>query len=85
MLFSLYVEQVDVGEEAPRTIISGLVKYIPIEDMQVNTPEGCHCQLELPARLFLSVPLCQENYCFPLGCPLISAMCRADQSWCFVT
>ncbi len=32
---SLYVEQVDVGEEAPRTIISGLVKYVPIEEMQV--------------------------------------------------
>ncbi len=32
---SLYVEQVDVGEEAPRTIISGLVKFVPIEEMQV--------------------------------------------------
>ncbi|DBA86016.1 TPA: hypothetical protein ACH3X1_005546 [Trebouxia sp. C0004] len=32
---SLYVEQVDVGEEAPRTIISGLVKYLPVEEMQV--------------------------------------------------
>lgn len=36
LLFSLYVEQVDVGEDAPRTIISGLVKYVPIEEMQVN-------------------------------------------------
>ena len=34
--FSLYVEQVDVGEEAPRTIISGLVKFVPIEEMQVS-------------------------------------------------
>ena len=25
----------DVGEEAPRTIISGLVEYVPIESMQV--------------------------------------------------
>lgn len=33
--FSLYVEQVDVGDKAPRTIISGLVKYVPIEEMQV--------------------------------------------------
>ncbi|GAA99282.1 uncharacterized protein L969DRAFT_619259 [Mixia osmundae IAM 14324] len=31
---SLYVEQVDVGEAEPRTIVSGLVKYINIEDMQ---------------------------------------------------
>ena len=35
-LCSLYVEQVDVGEEEPRTIISGLVKYVSIEEMQVN-------------------------------------------------
>ena len=33
------MEQVDVGEEAPRTIISGLVKYVPIEEMQV-----CHAK-----------------------------------------
>jgi len=31
---SLYVEQIDVGEEKPRTVVSGLVKYIPIEKMQ---------------------------------------------------
>lgn len=31
---SLYVEKVDVGEEKPRTIVSGLVKHVPIEQMQ---------------------------------------------------
>ena len=31
---ALYVEQVDVGEEKPRTVISGLVKFIPLEEMQ---------------------------------------------------
>jgi aminoacyl tRNA synthase complex-interacting multifunctional protein 1 len=32
---SLYVEQIDLGEaEGPRTIISGLVKYIPREQLQ---------------------------------------------------
>ncbi|EJC98109.1 uncharacterized protein FOMMEDRAFT_24110 [Fomitiporia mediterranea MF3/22] len=31
---SLYVEQVDVGEETPRTVVSGLVNYIPIEEMR---------------------------------------------------
>ncbi|PRW59794.1 aminoacyl tRNA synthase complex-interacting multifunctional 1 [Chlorella sorokiniana] len=32
---SLYVEQIDVGEaEGPRTIVSGLVKYVPLEEMQ---------------------------------------------------
>ena len=34
---SLYVEQIDVGEGEPRTIVSGLVKYVPLEDMQVGT------------------------------------------------
>lgn len=31
---SLYVEEVDVGEGAKRTIVSGLVAYVPIEQMK---------------------------------------------------
>ncbi|XP_058757491.1 methionine--tRNA ligase, cytoplasmic-like [Vicia villosa] len=31
---SLYVEEIDVGEEQTRTVVSGLVKYIPVEEMQ---------------------------------------------------
>ncbi|EOY05212.1 PREDICTED: methionine--tRNA ligase, cytoplasmic [Theobroma cacao] len=31
---SLYVEEIDVGEAHPRTVVSGLVKYIPLEEMQ---------------------------------------------------
>jgi len=31
---SLYVEEVDVGESKPRTVISGLVNFIPEEEMQ---------------------------------------------------
>lgn len=31
---TLYVEQVDVGEESPRTIISGLVKYVPADQLE---------------------------------------------------
>jgi len=31
------VEQVDVGEEEPRTIISGLVQFVPLEQMQACT------------------------------------------------
>ncbi|XP_017495097.1 PREDICTED: tRNA-aminoacylation cofactor arc1-like, partial [Rhagoletis zephyria] len=32
---SLYVEQIDCGEEGgPRTVVSGLVKHVPIEQMQ---------------------------------------------------
>ncbi|VDK53038.1 unnamed protein product [Gongylonema pulchrum] len=32
---TLYVEQVDVGEEQPRTIISGLVRHVPIEQVRL--------------------------------------------------
>ncbi|XP_022874192.1 probable methionine--tRNA ligase [Olea europaea var. sylvestris] len=31
---SLYVEEIDVGEAQPRTVVSGLVEYIPLEEMQ---------------------------------------------------
>ena len=31
---TLYVEKIDVGEESPRQVVSGLVKHIPIEQMQ---------------------------------------------------
>jgi methionine--tRNA ligase beta chain len=31
---SLYVEEIDLGEEAPRTIVSGLVRFVPLEQMQ---------------------------------------------------
>lgn len=30
----LYVEEVDVGETNPRTVVSGLVKHVPMEEMQ---------------------------------------------------
>lgn len=31
---SLYVEKIDVGEEKPRTIVSGLVNHVPIDQMK---------------------------------------------------
>lgn len=31
---ALYVEKIDLGEETPRTIVSGLVNFIPIEEMK---------------------------------------------------
>lgn len=31
---SLYVEEIDVGEDEPRTIVSGLVKWYPVEEME---------------------------------------------------
>ena len=38
---SLYVEQIDIGEaEGPRTIVSGLVQYVPLEEGQRIAVEG---------------------------------------------
>ncbi|XP_026882132.2 aminoacyl tRNA synthase complex-interacting multifunctional protein 1a [Electrophorus electricus] len=45
---SLYVEQVDVGEATPRTVVSGLVKHVPLEQMQ-NRMAVLLCNLK-PAR-----------------------------------
>ncbi|GAB6025243.1 Aminoacyl tRNA synthase complex-interacting multifunctional protein 1 [Chamberlinius hualienensis] len=46
---SLYVEEVDVGEERPRTVVSGLVKFVPIEKMQ-NRLAVLLCNLK-PAKM----------------------------------
>ena len=37
---SLYVEQVDVGEGKTRTVVSGLVKHIPIEEVGYSIVSG---------------------------------------------
>ncbi|XP_077503896.1 aaRS-interacting multifunctional protein 1 [Amblyomma americanum] len=46
---SLYVEQVDVGEEKHRTVVSGLVKFVPLEKMQ-NRMAVFMCNLK-PAKM----------------------------------
>ncbi|XP_072533188.1 aminoacyl tRNA synthase complex-interacting multifunctional protein 1a [Salminus brasiliensis] len=46
---ALYVEQVDVGEAAPRTVVSGLVKHVPLEQMQ-NRMAVLLCNLK-PAKM----------------------------------
>merc|ERR1712150_457951 len=46
---SLYVEEVDVGEDKPRTVISGLVKFIPEEEMQ-NRKAILMCNLK-PSKM----------------------------------
>jgi tRNA-binding EMAP/Myf-like protein len=30
---ALYLEKIDLNEEKPRTVISGLVKHVPIEEV----------------------------------------------------
>ncbi|CAK1581013.1 unnamed protein product [Parnassius mnemosyne] len=46
---SLYVEKIDVGEEEPRVVVSGLVNYVPIECMQ-NREVVVLCNLK-PAKM----------------------------------
>uniref|UniRef100_A0A7M4EFM6 Aminoacyl tRNA synthetase complex interacting multifunctional protein 1 n=1 Tax=Crocodylus porosus TaxID=8502 RepID=A0A7M4EFM6_CROPO len=46
---SLYVEEVDVGEASPRTVVSGLVKHVPLEQMQ-NRMAILLCNLK-PAKM----------------------------------
>ncbi|XP_038167307.1 aminoacyl tRNA synthase complex-interacting multifunctional protein 1 isoform X2 [Arvicola amphibius] len=46
---SLYVEEVDVGEAAPRTVVSGLVNHVPLEQMQ-NRMVVLLCNLK-PAKM----------------------------------
>ncbi|XP_066488574.1 aminoacyl tRNA synthase complex-interacting multifunctional protein 1 isoform X2 [Tiliqua scincoides] len=46
---SLYVEEVDVGEANPRTVVSGLVKHVPLEEMQ-NRMAVFLCNLK-PAKM----------------------------------
>ena len=42
---SLYVSHIDVGEDKERIVCSGLVKYIPLEEMQ-NRYVVCVCNLK---------------------------------------
>lgn len=42
---SLYVEKIDVGEPEPRTIVSGLVKYVPADKL-ANRPVLVLCNLK---------------------------------------
>ena len=30
---ALYVEEIDIGEEIPRTVVSGLVRFVPLEEV----------------------------------------------------
>jgi len=46
---ALYLEKIECGEEKPRQVISGLVKHIPIEEMQ-NRMVVILCNLK-PAKM----------------------------------
>ncbi|KAI5420112.1 hypothetical protein KIW84_044051 [Lathyrus oleraceus] len=61
---SLYVEEIDVGEEQTRTVVSGLVKYIPLDEMH-NRKVCVSLQLKTskhegalnPKQWFLLIPI----------------------------
>ncbi|KHN77202.1 Methionine--tRNA ligase, cytoplasmic [Toxocara canis] len=42
---TLYVEKIDLGEAQPRTVVSGLVRHVPVEAMQ-NKLVMCLCNLK---------------------------------------
>lgn len=46
---TLYVEQIDVGEAEPRTVVSGLAKFVPIDEM-LNRAVVVLCNLK-PAKM----------------------------------
>ncbi|CAG5094112.1 Oidioi.mRNA.OKI2018_I69.XSR.g13257.t1.cds [Oikopleura dioica] len=46
---ALYLEQIECGEDKPRTVISGLVKHVPLEEMQ-NRMVVLLCNLK-PAKM----------------------------------
>jgi len=46
---SLYVEQIELGEAVPRTVVSGLVKHVPLEQM-AGRLVVCLCNLK-PAKM----------------------------------
>lgn len=46
---SLYVEKIDLGEAVPRTIVSGLAKYVSIEQMK-DRSVAVLCNLK-PAKM----------------------------------
>lgn len=46
---SLYVEEIDVGEAVPRTVVSGLVNHVPLDQMQ-NRMVILLCNLK-PAKM----------------------------------
>lgn len=61
---SLYVEKIDLGEGIPRTIVSGLAKWVPIEEME-NRFVAVLCNLK-PAKMrgveSQGMVLCASSY-----------------------
>ena len=54
---SLYIEEIDVGEDAPRQVVSGLVKFVPLDRIlsPLSPPSPLSLSLPLPPSLPLSL------------------------------
>lgn len=48
---ALYVEEVDLGESIPRTVVSGLVKHIPLDQVSICLFIAFHAAPAFPVRL----------------------------------
>lgn len=63
---TLYVEKIDLGEAVPRTVVSGLAKYVPLEQMQ-DRLVAVLCNLK-PAKMrgveSQGMVLCTSRYLF---------------------
>lgn len=62
----MYVEKIDLGEAVPRTIVSGLAKFVPLEEMQ-DRFVAVLCNLK-PAKMrgveSQGMVLCTSRYSF---------------------
>ena len=70
----LYVEEVEIGETAPRTVVSGLVNHVPLEQMQ-NRMVILLCNLK-PAKMMGVISQAMG------GCVLVHL--RRLKSWCLL-
>lgn len=61
---SLYVENIDCGEDKPRTVVSGLVNHVPIDEMK-DRIVMILCNLK-PVKVKILNSLAQENYLGPV-------------------
>lgn len=75
---SQFVQQIDFGEETgPRTVVSGLVHYIPIDQMRDKYLVGV-----VSVRIVLSFSNIENTNCSATSSPQICEVLKA-LLWCF--
>jgi len=73
---ALYVEQVDLGEAAPRQVVSGLVKYLSAEQMEGKLVVLVANMKPSNMRSVLSQAMVPRASCLGVGVGL------ASKPWC---